>query len=292
MKIYRILRYFEILFLLVIILTPVVIVSTPLRIHFGPTQIGFREGDIIQLTINDYSFDYNLSYLNDYNVTAGLYLGPFFNFDELEKKDTYTIEELMSVSYNINLFQGNTSSHLQYDFQIDSIGKKKRYANVSIVNSTKSFIVSRLYNLEPAPFFDTSLAYGLTFSTEVDNSTISYIHLRRIFLFSTSETRDALNWYSRHGMFYPFYDFSRYDKDTFRTVHFYENYFTSTTYILQEGSNNLKEVSSHFAGLEYLLNTGDNFQSNITTYLGLPTQSYWNFDVNFDLRYFRGGEEI
>ena len=84
MKIGKVLEYIEIFFIVSIIATPIVFFASPLSIEFKVTKVDLREGDIIQLTINEYSFDYNLSYLENYTVTSGIYLNPVFDYNEAE----------------------------------------------------------------------------------------------------------------------------------------------------------------------------------------------------------------
>ena len=289
MKIRKALRYFELILLVGIILTPIIFYSTPLSINSRPPKIGLKEGDVIQLTIKNYSFDYNLSSFENYNVTAGIYLNPILDTDKIEEGKTYEFEEILTFVINIKLFEGNTTSQLQFDFQINEIYESGTWADITFLNTSSRFQLSRLYGIGPTPFFNPSLAVGLTFTTDDGNTTTSYIHWRSIFLFSTKRSREALNWYSKNS-FPTIFDFARNDRDTFTTIYYNQEYFSSITYKLSTRSNNLQEVHAYFEGTEILGNAG--FYSNITRYLGIPSTSYWNYNLDFELRYFRGGEEI
>ncbi len=289
MKIRKALRYFELILLVGIILTPIIFYSTSLSINSRPPKIGLKEGDVIQLTIKNYSFDYNLSSFENYNVTAGIYLNPILDTDKIEEGKTYEFEEILTFVINIKLFEGNTTSQLQFDFQINEIYESGTWADITFLNTSSRFQLSRLYGIGPTPFFNPSLAVGLTFTTDDGNTTTSYIHWRNIFLFSTKRSREALNWYSKNS-FLAIFDFARNDRDTFTTIYYTQEYFSSTTYILRAGSSKLQEVNTYFEGTEILGNAG--FYSNITRYLGIPSTSYWNYNLDFELRYFRGGEEI
>ncbi|MHA1219205.1 MAG: hypothetical protein ACTSO5_11105 [Candidatus Heimdallarchaeaceae archaeon] len=289
MKIRKALRYFELILLVGIILTPIIFYSTPLSIDSRPPKIGLKEGDVIQLTIKNYSFDYNLSSFENYNVTAGIYLNPILDTDKIEEGKTYEFEEILTFVINIKLFEGNTTSQLQFDFQINEIYDSGTWADITFLNTSSRFQLSQLYIIGPTPFFNPSLAVGLTFTTDDGNTTTSYIHWRDIFLFSTKRSREALNWYSKNSE-RTIFDFARNDKDTFTTTNYNQRFFSSTTYILRAGSSKLQEVNAYFEGTEILGNAG--FYSNITRYLGIPSTSYWNYNLDFELRYFRGGEEI
>lgn len=291
MKIRKALRYFELILLVGIILTPIIFYSTPLSINSRPPKIGLKEGDVIQLTIKNYSFDYNLSSFENYNVTAGIYLNPILDADKIEEGKTYEFEEILTFVINIKLFEGNTTSQLQFDFQINEIYESGTCADITFLNTSSRFQLSRLYGIGPTPFFNPSLAVGLTFTTDDGNTTTSYIHWRHIHLFSTKRSREALNWYSKNTNYFPLFDFARYDRDTFRIVYHNQEHFSSTTYILRDGSSKLQEVNAYFEGTE-TLQIGYDFNSNITHYLGIPSTSYWNYNLDFELRYFRGGEEI
>lgn len=290
MKIRKALRYFELILLVGIILTPIIFYSTPLSINSRPPKIGLKEGDVIQLTIKNYSFDYNLSSFENYNVTAGIYLNPILDTDKIEEGKTYEFEEILTFVINIKLFEGNTTSQLQFDFQINEIYESGTVADITFLNTSSRFQLSRLYGIGPTPFFNPSLAVGLTFTTDDGNTTTSYIHWRNIFLFSTKRSREALNWYSKNS-FPTIFDFARNDRDTFTTIYYNQEYFSSITYKLSTRSNNLQEVHAYFEGTETLIGYV-HFDSNITHYLGIPSTSYWNYNLDFELRYFRGGEEI
>ena len=288
MKIGKWLNYLEIMFIIGVIITPIVFFTSPLSVELGHGKVGFREGDIVQLTIDEYSFDYNLSSFENYNVTAGIYLNPAFNFKE---GVTYTSDNISMALGTIKLFEGNSTSLLQFNFSIESISKTRTGALVTLENTNRSFTFGVFYIPGYVPFFKPSLAIGLTFTSDSGGSTTSYIHWRSIYLFSTKRARDALNWQSKNSLF-PIYNFAREDRNTFNSVYHNQDFFSITTYRLKARSNKLQEVNSYFMGRE-MFQMGDSyFSSNITQYLGLPYYSDWFYDIDLELRYFRGGREI
>ena len=292
MRITKVLRYIELFMLIGIIFTPVVFYSTPLSIFARPPQVDFKEGDIIQLTITEYSFEYSLEAFGDYNVTAGIYLNPIINWDELETGEIITYEDFAPVLSTPILFEGNTTSQIQFNFQIDSVSKNNLGANVTFLNTTQKFHLGSMYRSRPTPFFEPTLAMGLTFSKDDGNTTLSYVHWKTHYLFSTKRAREALNWYSRNTAHFLF-DFARYDRNTFYEVDQDLEYLSRISYILQEGSNRLQRVDASFEGREVVqIASQVYFTSNITAGFGLPYESYWSYNLKYQLRYFRGGKEI
>ena len=290
MKTVQLLRYLELFFLASIIILPIIIYTTPLSIHFVHPRVNFKEGDIIQITISDYSFDYNLTDLGNYNVTAGIYLGTYLDLSDFEEgKTSITTEEIFALSRNILLFEGNSTSILQYNFQIDKLGEKKYSANASIIENSKSFIISQIFRSELAPFFEPSICIGLTFTEEKEDTILSYIHWRKVFIFSTTKSRDILNWYSKHS-YGTMFDFARYDIDTFNAIDYSQKYFSATTYKLRESSNLLESVTTNFEGYEALYIAQYHLNSNITQGSDIPLTCYWNYNFKLELQYFRGGE--
>ena len=282
------LRSVELLLLVGVIISPVVYYSTSLSIFERHAKVGLREGDIIHLTITEYSFDYNLTYIGNYNVTAGLYLSPAFEFKE---GVTYTSDNLTKALSTIKLIEGNISSQLQFNFLIDTVGETKIGAIVTFENTSKIFTLGVFSAWGIIPFLEPCLAIGLTFSTDDGITKTSYVHWRNVFLFSTKRAREALNWHSRNT-FSPPHDFAREDKNTFNAIVLGQNFISASTYKLYERTSRLKGVESTFKGIESLRYTMIPFSSNITYRSGIPETSYWNYHLEFELRYFRGGKEI
>jgi len=290
MKTEKVIRYSELIILIGIILVPIVFYSTPLSIHERPPKVGLKEGDIIRLTISDFSFEYNLSSVWEHNVTPGIYLNPIINWDELEEKEVYAPEDFTSVLSTCALFEGNSTNQLHFEFQIKKIAENKYGAEILFLNTSQTFWINVMYSFGPTPFFDPSLSIGLTFSKSDGNTTTSYVFWNIVYLFTTKRARESLNYYSRNTFSLPF-DFARYDRDTFYDLRHYQEFYYLTTYKLRKNSNKLQEVSTHYSGITPLHRVMY-FTSNITKYLGIPSTSYWNYDLDFQLRYFRGGEEI
>ncbi len=288
MKIRKILIYTEVVLLISIILTPIVYFSTPWSIEFRQPRLDYEEGDIIKLTIDEFSFDYNLSYLNNFNVTAGIYLNPIFTFEE---GLTYVPENLSLALSTIKLYEGNLSSKLHFNFQITSMNKDKTFADVRLVESSENFSIGRFGCSAAVPFLDPFLRIGLTFSSDDGVTKTTYVHWRYILLFSTKNSREALNWQSRNVYFDP-YEFAKEDRDTFTMIDYSQEFFTLTRYKLQEQSNRLHVVNSTFEGVEKLTDFLIPFTSNVSSFLGIPDISYWSYQLNLGLKYHRGGREL
>ncbi len=291
MKITKLLRYSEFLLLIGIIVTPIIFFSTAFIIGAGPAKVDLREGDIVQLTLSDFSFEYNLSEFENYTVTPGIYLNPIINFKEGEEYDPF--DENLDIN-NIILFEGNSSLYLQYNFHVESLSKMKTIANVTLDSNNRKFALGLFngYQGPHEPFFEPSLSIGLTFRSENEDNKICYVHWRDIYIFSTTHTRYALNWHSRNA-FSSSYRYAKEGKDIFSSSWFHDGKFLAyTTYKLKIGSNKLQEVSSMFIGREYFSNPILPRSSNISIYAGLPTSSYWNYNFDLRLKYFRGGLEI
>ena len=290
MKVEKILRYSELVLLIGIILVPIVFYSTPLSIDERPPKVGLKEGDIIRLTLTDFSFEYNLSTVGEYNVTPGIYLNPVINWDDLEEKKVYAPEDFTPVLSTYALFEGNNTNQLHFEFQIIKITENKYGAEILFLNTSQTFWINAMFRFGPTPFFDPSLSIGLTFSKSDGNTTTSYVHWNMVYLFSTKRARESLNYYSRTAYSLPF-NIARYDRDTFYDLRHYQEFYWLTTYKLGKNSNKLQEVSTQHYG-SVPLHGVMYFASNITKYLGIPSTSYWNYELDFQLRYFRGGEEI
>ncbi|MHA1955027.1 MAG: hypothetical protein ACW96U_13890 [Candidatus Heimdallarchaeaceae archaeon] len=289
MRIGKILRYVELILIALIVISPIIFFTTPLSLDARFAKIGFEEGDIIQITITDYSFDYNVTVLGNYTITAGIYLNPIIDF----KEGVYYIADEQYVSFNnIKLFEGNLSTHLQYRFRIDSISKKKTTANVLLEHNNRNFTLGLFEHYQSAiiPFFEPSLAIGLTFRSDNGTFVTSYVYWRSFFLFQTEDLRDALNWHSKNNYRSP-YDFAQEDSKTYYTLYANSEVFSLTTYSLSQFGNKLREITSVFEGTHQITSYSP-FYSNITHYLGISDLSYWKYRITLEYQYFRGGAEI
>lgn len=287
MRIVKILRYVELVLIVLIIITPIIFFATPLSLKIKPAKIGFEEGDIIQITITEYSFEYNVTVVGNYTVTAGIYLNPIIDFKE---DGSYLISEQVSFN-NIKLFEGNSSSELQYRFRIDSIGKKKTTANVSLEHNNRKFTLGLFNHFKSAiiPFFEPSLAIGLIFRSDNGTFVTSYVHWRSIFIFQAKDLRDALKWHGQNN-YAPPYDFAQENINTYYKLYANTEMLSLTKFSLRHFGNKLREVTSIFEGNE-VLNT-HSFFSNCTIYLGIPALCYWKYRITIEYQYFRGGTEI
>lgn len=289
MRIRRILRFVEITFIISIVISPIIFFSTPLSIEYRGAKIGFKEGDIIQITISEFYFDYNVTVTENYTITPGIYLNPIVDFKEGE---VYLPDEQYVSFNNIILFEGNSSSNLQYRFRIDSISKKKTTANVSLENSNKKFTLGLFNHFQGAiiPFFEPSLGIGLTFRSDNGNNKISYVHWRSVFIFPTKDFKNALDWHGKNDYGGP-YEFSQENRKTYNKFYASSEFLLLTRYKLRYFDNKIGEVSSIFEGIEQL-SPPSPFFSNITIYQGIYVLCYWNYKLILEYQYFRGGTEI
>ena len=288
MKIRKILLYLEVIILVGIIIGPVLFFSIALGIGMGPAKVDLREGDVIQLTITNFSFDYNLTDFVNYTVTPGIYLNPILYFEEGEE---YDIRDEGFVYNSYILFEGNETSGLQFNFHVDSINKKKSVANLTLDYNNKTFSIGlfgRYSGVRP-PFFEPTLSIGLTFRSEIEENK-SYVHWRFYFVFSTTNTRYALNYHSREMM--SSYGWAKEETNIFSSAWPDWESLAYATYRLKRGENRLQEVSARYLGRAYLNDPSLPLSSNVSIYTGIPTNSYWNYYFAYKLKYFRGGIEI
>ncbi|MHA1202034.1 MAG: hypothetical protein ACTSQ4_05890 [Candidatus Heimdallarchaeaceae archaeon] len=282
-----ILRYSEVILILGAILTPIIFFTTPLSITYRYASVDLKEGDIIQVTINDYTFNYQTTGLESYNITPGIYLYPTVFIEDGERVG----------SGSILLFEGNSSSSIELNFRVTAIIKKHlaTYAYVMHEETGFQFILNPYVEPAYTPFVVPYLTYGLTFSYEGVFGAGNYVCWHSIFLFSTQNTREALNWHSRNSG-YLGYDFAKEDTNTFKTA-LNENYsghsfFSLTTWQLKNRSDKLLRVTSSYEGFEQLTlsqRSGSrifNFTANEDIF------SYWSYNMDIELKYFRGGKEI
>ena len=289
MGIKRILKFVEVAILISLVISPIFFFTTSLSIEFRGAKIGFKEGDIIQITISDFSFDYNITVSGNYSITPGIYLNPIIDFKE---GVSYLINpEDVSFS-NIKLFEGNSSSNLQYRVRIDSINKKKTIANVSIENSNRRFSLGLFDHFKGAiiPFFEPSLGIGLTFRLDKGTDLISYVHWRSVHIFPTRDYKEALNWHGKNDYVPPF-DFAKENSRTYNRLYASTEFLSLTTYRLSYVGKHLNQISSIFEGNE-IISIGHPFFSNITIYLGIPAVCYWNYRLTLEYQFYRGSKEI
>ncbi|GAH59957.1 unnamed protein product, partial [marine sediment metagenome] len=247
MRINTILRYSEVVLIIGVILTPI-IYFTPLGIHYKTASVDFKEGDIIQVTINNYAFDYQATGLESYNVTTGIYLSPTVILEDGERTGVESIQ----------LFEGNSTSSLELNFRVDAIHKYivdltgMTDAYVTLEETGDQFILNPYLHPAIAPFVLPYLAFGLTISSENVFGKVNYVCWHIIFLFSTQNTRDALNWHSRGNSDYLGYDFAKEDRNTFKTVvngdYSGHSFFSLITWVLKDRSNKLQRVTSVYEG--------------------------------------------
>ncbi len=290
MKIRKILLYLELILLLGLFVTHIVIFPAPFSYRIN-AKIDLEEGDIIQLTITDYFFEYNMTFFEHFDAIAGIYLNPIFDFKE-------GVEQSMSEQFlnysNIVLFEGNSSSTLDFNFHVDSISKKKTVANLTLDKNNQTITLG-MFDLNDGvdnPFFEPALAIGLTFKSNSYLYNRTYVHWRYMYIFSSKDARPALNKQAKHSLLPHFY--TKGDTDTFISNIFDEEDFVSIiTYKLRPKSNRLQSVSYNFVGHEsFGGGLVPPYTSNYSTYVGIPYKSYWNFHIECQLRYFRGGVEI
>ena len=270
-----------------IIITPVLFFSIAFSIGMGPAKVDLKEGDVIQLTITRFSFDFNLTDFENYTVTPGIYLNPILYFEEGKE---YDIREEGFGHNSYILFEGNETLSLQFNFHVDSISKKKTVANLTLDYNNKTFSIGlfgRDSGLLP-PFFEPTLSIGLTFRSEI-NEKKSYIHWKNYFVFSTTNTRYALNYHSRKMA--SAYGWAKEEKNIFSSIWSSWESLAYTTYKLRMVENKLKEVSARYLGREYF-EPSIPFFANVSIYAGIPTYSYWDYYFEYKLKYFRGGIEI
>ncbi|OLS30711.1 MAG: hypothetical protein HeimAB125_18280 [Candidatus Heimdallarchaeota archaeon AB_125] len=286
MRIRKILKYLEVIILVGIILTPAIFFSIIFALDMGPPRVDFREGDIIQLNITRFSFDHNITNLNNYTVTAGIYMNPILYFEEGKEYDVW---EKNFAYDDFILFEGNSASGLLFSFHVDSINKKKTIANLTLDSNNRSFSVGLFEGAQIAPpFFEPSLAVGLTFRSLIYNTT--YIHWRVYFVFSTSTTRADLNYHCNH--YATGYGWAKEYRNVFSAVWQLGSALAYATYRLRIGEDRLQEVDARFLGVECFNNPGLAFSSNMSAYSELPGYSHWDYYFSYELKYFRGVVEI
>ncbi|MHA1419714.1 MAG: hypothetical protein ACTSPO_12410 [Candidatus Heimdallarchaeaceae archaeon] len=281
-------RYSEVVLIIGVILTPIIFYTTPLSITNRYSSVDLKEGDIIQIMINNYAFNYQTTGLESYNVTVGIYLYPIFK-----------LEYGGITAGSIQLLEGNSTSVLELNFRVDAITKSIRgtsYANVTLEETGDKFILNTLLQPAVTPFVFPYLAHGLTINAENDIRTVEYVCWHSIYLFSTQNTREALNWHSRNSG-YLGYDFAKEDTNTFKTVlsDDYSGYsfFSLATWQLKDRSNKLQRVSSAYNGYEQLtLSDSFSFPRYFNFTSAEDIFSYWNYNMDIEIKYFRGGIEI
>ena len=284
MKLVKVFKILELTFIIFIILFPIVFFTTSLSIEYRRAVVGLKEGDIIQLTITDYNFNYNVTDTGEYNVSAGIYLTPILDFKDGE----VLIQDVENIKFSsITLFEGNSTRNLKFNFTINSLGDEKITAVTTLVQHNRQFALGLFYYSAVVPFLEPSLAVGLTFSKADGATKVAYVNWRGMFVFSTKKAREALDWHSKNDYFSPF-NFAQEDKNTYNTIYYDRQFFSATTYRLRQWSNKLDSVTSTLEGIVDMT-TYSPFFSNMTAYSRLPYVSYWKYHIEFELLYFRGG---
>lgn len=289
MRIRTILRYAEVILIICVILTPIIFFTTPLSIMYRYASVDLKDGDVIKVMINNYAFDYQITGLESYNVTAGIYLHPVFLIENGERYEQKSIQ----------LFEGNSTSGLELNFRVDTIIRSlhgSAYAHVTLEETGDKFILNPFLQSAVRPFVYPYLAHGLTISSESVLGVSNYVCWHSIFLFSTQNTREALNWHSRNSG-YLGYDFAKEDRNTFKTVlnddYSGQSFFSLTSWQLKNRSNKLQRVTSAYDGYEQLtLYDPLSFPRYFNFTTAYDIFSYWKYSMDIELKYFRGGNEL
>ncbi len=286
MRYQKLLRILEVVFLSFAIIGSTTYYFSPMSIGFRDTSLNVRKGDSLILTIDEYDLDFTITGNTSlYLITAGIFLYPFLddNFQVFEEASTEELSER-----NIELFIGNTTSDLIYNFNVlEKIDDDHVLINLEDLDINFTLWLGEYYKAHNA-FAHPYMNIGLVIRP-LTNLSISYIYWKPIAIFSSSTTREALNWMSRKTPQIANFEVYKLNKNQFFshsgtcTSSHEWNFDANTTWSLFPNRNKIQYVTIKDVNLQ----NWNEIYSNVTVEVNANLN--WIFNLTLQLEWQYGG---